>query len=117
MPGNFDGDHFELRLCGHFRGYYCVESEVTKLSVDDKLALGVNEMALKMLATMLDKFKGALMQMNPNTLQGLMRGMSLLINGKRNNMRTSALDICLFIYAQIGEENYLQLMNCSLPQN
>lgn len=74
-------------------------------------------MALKMLATMLEKFQGALMQMNPNTLQGLMRGMSLLINGKRNNMRTSALDICLFIYAQIGAENYLQLMNYSLPEN
>ena len=74
-------------------------------------------MALKMLATLLEKFQGALMQMNPDTLQGLMRGMSLLINGKRNNMRTMALDICMFIYGQIGGENYLQLMNYALPQN
>ena len=72
-------------------------------------------MMLKMLATMLMKFGGSLMQMNPNTLQGLMRGMSLLVNGKRNDFRTNALDICLYIYNQIGAENYLQLMNYSLP--
>jgi len=44
----------------------------------------------------------SLTQMNPGTLQILMKGMSLLINGKRNNMKTSALDICMFIYNQIG---------------
>ena len=74
-------------------------------------------MALKMLATLLEKFQGALIQMNLNTLQGLMQGMSLLINGKRNNMRTMALDTYMFIYGQIGGENYLQLMNYTLPQN
>lgn len=70
-----------------------------------------------MLAAMLTKIGGAITQINPNTLQGIMKGMSLLINGKRNNMRTNALDLCLFIYNQIGSENYLQLMNYSLPQN
>ena len=59
-------------------------------------------MALKMPATMLQKIGGSLTQMNPNTLQGMMRGLSLMINGKRNNMRVHALDICLFIYNQIG---------------
>jgi hypothetical protein len=42
--------------------------------------------------------------------------MSLLINGKRNNMKTSALDVCVFICNQIGSENYMQLMNYSLNQ-
>ena len=69
-----------------------------------------------MLATMLQKIGGSLTQMNPNTLQGMMRGLSLMINGKRNNMRGHALDICLFIYNQIGAENYLQLMNYSLSE-
>jgi hypothetical protein len=58
-----------------------------------------------------------LTQINPQTLQILMKGMSALINGKRNNMKNGALDICLFIYNQIGSENYLQLMNYSLGQD
>jgi len=32
-------------------------------------------------------------------------------------MKTSALDVCIFIYTQIGSENYLQLMNYSLQEN
>jgi len=58
-----------------------------------------------------------LTQINPHTLQILMKGMSALINGKRNNMKNGALDICLFIYNQIGSENYLQLINYSLGQD
>jgi hypothetical protein len=46
----------------------------------------------------------------------LMKGLSFLINGKRNNMKTSALDVCVFIYNQIGSENFLQLLNYSLSQ-
>jgi hypothetical protein len=57
-----------------------------------------------------------LTQINPSTLQIIMRGMSFLINGKRNNMKTYALDICLTIFSQIGSENYLQLMNYSLSE-
>lgn len=58
----------------------------------------------------------SLTQINPGTLQILMKGMSLLVNGKRNNMKTSALDVCVFIYNQIGSENFLQLLNYSLSQ-
>ena len=46
-----------------------------------------------------------------------MKGMHYLITGKRNTMKTSALDVCIFIFNQIGSENYLQLMNYSLQQN
>ena len=80
------------------------------------MAPAVSEMALKMLGFTLQKISGAITQINPNTLQGIMKGMSLLISGKRNNMRTLALDLCLFIYNQIGSENYMQLMNYSLDQ-
>ena len=40
-----------------------------------------------------------------------------MIIGKRNTIKTSALDVCIFIYTQIGSENYLQLMNYSLQEN
>ena len=43
--------------------------------------------------------------------------MYLMIIGKRNTIKTSALDVCIFIYTQIGSENYLQLMNYSLKEN
>ena len=58
----------------------------------------------------------SIIQINPNTLQMLMRGMSFLSNGKNNGMKTSALDVCVFIYNQIGSENFLQLLNYSLSQ-
>jgi hypothetical protein len=44
----------------------------------------------------------SLTQLSPGTLQMLMKGMSLLVGGKRNNMKTSALDVCVFICNQIG---------------
>jgi hypothetical protein len=44
----------------------------------------------------------ALTQLNSTTLQMIMKAMSLLTNGKRNNMKTSALDVCVFVYNQIG---------------
>jgi hypothetical protein len=65
---------------------------------------------------MIMNINSSLTQINPNTLQTLMKGMSLLIGGKRNNMRTSALDVCIYICTQIGSENFLQLLNYSLPQ-
>jgi hypothetical protein len=60
---------------------------------------------------------GGLTQLNPSTLQTLMKALSLLVEGKRNNLRTNALDICLFIFNQIGSENFLQLLNYALSQN
>jgi hypothetical protein len=74
----------------------------------------ISEMALKLLSVLIMNIGDSLTQINPNTLQMLMKGMSFLINGKRNNMKTSALDVCVFIYNQIGSENFLQLLNYSL---
>jgi hypothetical protein len=74
-------------------------------------------MAIKFLSVIIMNIGAALTQLNPNTLQILTKGMSLHINGKRNNMKTSALDVCIFIFNQIGSENYMQLMNYSLNQH
>lgn len=73
-------------------------------------------MSIKLLSVIIMNVGSALTQLNPGTLQVLMKGMSLLVNGKRNNMKTSALDVCVFIYNQIGSENFLQLLNYALSQ-
>ena len=83
---------------------------------NDKNA-NVAETAIKLLAGILQSLSASIPQINPNTLQTIMRGMYDLITGNRNTLKTSALDVCLFIYTQIGSENYLQLMNYSLQQN
>ena len=87
---------------------------ITQLSCD-KIA-AISQIAIKLLSVLIMNIGGALTQINPGTLQMIMKGMSLLINGKRNNLKTSALDVCIFIFNQIGSENYLQLMNYSLNQ-
>lgn len=74
------------------------------------------EVSIKLLAGILSSLSNSLTQINTDTLQVIMRGMYFLINGKRNTMKTNALDVCLFIYNQIGSENYLQLMNYSLQE-
>jgi hypothetical protein len=62
----------------------------------------VAEISIKLLAAMVAGVGGGLTQLNPVTLQTLMKALSLLIEGKRNNLRTNALDICLYIFNQIG---------------
>lgn len=54
------------------------------------------------------------MHLNPETLQNIMKNLSGLVEGKRQNLRNQGLDICLYIYNLIGSENYLSLMNYSL---
>lgn len=73
-------------------------------------------MAIKLLSVIIMNIGAALTQLDPSTLQMLMKGMSFLINGKRNNMKTSALDVCIFICNQIGSENYIQLSNYALNE-
>lgn len=73
-------------------------------------------MAIKLLSVIIMNIGPALTQLDSSTLQMLMKGMSFLINGKRNNMKTSALDVCIFICNQIGSENYIQLSNYALDE-
>lgn len=87
----------------------------TELSCDKNSQ--ISELAIKLLSGIISNIGGNMTQINPSTLQMIMKGMYFLINGKRNNMKTGALDICIFIYNQIGSENYLQLMNFSLAQD
>ena len=94
--------------------YFRSDSVITELSCDKSAS--ISALSIKLLSVILMNINSALTQINPNTLQTLMKGMSLLINGKRNNMRTSALDVCIYMCTQIGSENFLQLLNYSLSQ-
>ena len=75
----------------------------------------IAELSIKLLTRLLQKVGQSIMQINPDALQILTQSMMALIRGKRQNLRNNALDICMFIYGQIGSENYLSLMNYALP--
>lgn len=74
----------------------------------------VAEISIKLLALLIQNIGQGFMQINPQTLQTIMLSLGKLIEGKRQNLKNSSLDICLFIYNQIGSENYLSLMNYTL---
>ena len=80
--------------------------------LDKNVALA--ELSVKLLAKLIEKVGQQIGQLNPDTLQELMKALQVLIEGKRQNLHNQALDICLYIYNLIGSENYLYLMNFSL---
>lgn len=81
---------------------------------DDK-NIKIAEISIKLLTRLIQKVGANIVKLNPETLQCLMQSMQKLIKGKRESLKTNGLDICMFIYSQIGSENYLNLMNYSLP--
>jgi hypothetical protein len=47
-----------------------------------------------------------------------MKALSAMVDGKRQTLCNSGLDICMFICESIGGENYMSLMNfCLSPQS
>ena len=69
------------------------------------------------MAVLIEKVASGLMQLSENTLTTLMISLSQLVDGKRQNLRNSALDICMFICESIGGDNYLTLMNFCLKED
>jgi hypothetical protein len=69
------------------------------------------------LAVLIEKVGSSMMQLSENTLLTLMKALSILVDGKRQNLRILALDICMFICESIGGDNYLTLMNFCLNEN
>jgi hypothetical protein len=76
----------------------------------------VAEMSLKLLARLIENIGGSIIYLSPPTLQTLMKNLSLLAEGKRQNLHNQALDICLYIFNLMGRDNFLNLMNFSLNQ-
>lgn len=75
------------------------------------------ELSLKLLAVLIQSVNIAIMQLNSDTLTSIMRCLSSLIEGKKQNMKLSALDICMYICNSINCDNYLQLMQFCLKEN
>lgn len=92
-----------------FANSVCIE-----LSCDKDTA--VSEIGIKMLSVIILNIGPAITQLDSSTKQMLMKGIIFLINGKRNNMKTSALDACIFICNQIGPESFIQLSNSALDE-
>lgn len=77
----------------------------------------VAELALKLLEALVQKIGSGVMQLSENTLMGLMKCFSNLVDGKRQNMSKQTLDICMFVCQAIGSENYLKLIQyCLTPE-
>lgn len=74
----------------------------------------MSEIAIKLLARLIENIGGSFVHLTPDTLQAIMRNLHGLVDGKRQNLKNQGLDICLYIYNLIGSENYLSLMSYSL---
>lgn len=74
----------------------------------------IAEISIKLLTRLVQNIGPNVIKLKPETLKVLTEQMSNLIRGTRQNMKTHALDICMFVYNQIGKDNYIQLMNFSL---
>lgn len=66
------------------------------------------------MAVLIQNVGAGIMQLNENTLSSLMKCLSTLVDGKRKNLKNSALDICIFICNAIGSDNYMKLMQFCL---
>lgn len=74
----------------------------------------VAEISIKLLFILIKNVEGALMQLDPQALSYIMKAMAFLIDGKRQNMKTQALDMCMFMYNVMGGHNYMKLMEYAL---
>ncbi len=76
----------------------------------------VAEISIKFMVVILRQVGPNIVNLDSNTLTNLMKCLSIHIEGKKENMKIHALDICVFICQQIGGDRYLQLMNYALNQ-
>jgi hypothetical protein len=75
-------------------------------------------LSVKLLGALIQKVGNKVMMLSENTLTTLMRALSAMVDGKRQTLCNSSLDICMFICESIGGENYMSLMNfCLSPQS
>lgn len=112
MPGNTNLNISNMRVYESTSKYDMFYLVLAQLSCDKNS--GIAEVALKLLAAICANIGTDMTKLDGNTLSMITKSLSFLINGKRNSMRTNALDICVFLVGQIGVENYLQLMDFSL---
>lgn len=76
----------------------------------------MSEVAMKLLTLLVQSVGASITAIDPSALSYIMKAMYYLIEGKRQNMKKMALDICMLIYGQMGSDNYVKLMEYALSQ-
>jgi hypothetical protein len=62
------------------------------------------------MAKLIQNVGGAIAQLKPETLQKVMKALVFLLDGKRPNTKNWAIQICMYVYGLIGNQNYYNLM-------
>lgn len=62
----------------------------------------LTEISIKLLGRLIQNIGQGIMQLNPSTLQIIMASLYSSIDGKRQNLKTLSLDICMIIYNLLG---------------
>ena len=96
----------------------CMEYQLTEVlckgSLDKNPVLA--EQSLKLLARMLQNVGPRFQELPSSSLNILIKTLCLLINGKRANIQTYALQICEYIHSLIGNQNFTNLIGNLLSQ-
>jgi hypothetical protein len=70
----------------------------------------ISEVSIKIMAKLIQNVGGAIAQLKPETLQKVMKALVFLLDGKRPNTKNWAIQICMYVYGLIGNQNYYNLM-------
>lgn len=81
---------------------------VSEYSVDKNAS--ISEVSIKLMAKLIQNLGGAIAQLKPETLQKVMKSLTFLLDGKRPNAKNWGVEICMYIYGLIGNQNYYNLM-------
>lgn len=70
----------------------------------------IAEVSIKLLAKLIENLGINITKLKPETLQKVMKALTFLLDGKRQNTKNWALEICMYVFNLIGSQNYLNLM-------
>ena len=71
-----------------------------KSSVDKNVHIG--EVSIKLLSGLIKNIGGALTKLKPETLVVIMKALDYHIHGKRQDLKSQCLEICISMYTSIG---------------
>jgi hypothetical protein len=101
--------HQCLQVFAAHCGYECSFSIVSQMTVDKNPALA--EYAIRLLAKLMGTLGPNVTKLSAETLHAIMRAMAFLMDGKKQNMKNFAKQVAGFIYAQVGPEAFLNMLN------
>lgn len=87
---------------------YFANQVVSEYSCDKNAT--ISEVSIKLMAKLIENLGGGLAQLKPETLQKVMKSLTFLLDGKRQNTKNWSVQICMYIYNLIGNQNYYNMM-------